>query len=54
VRPVNDQSVLRTPIDGWRPPTDIERILFLRTSGTNTPNFQAPKHIPADAGFMVE
>ena len=54
VRPVNDASALRLPTDGWRAPTDIERILFLRQSGTNTPNFQAPKRIPADAGFMVE
>jgi pilus assembly protein CpaC len=54
VRPVNDASALRTPIDGWRPPTDIERILLLRQSGGNPVNFQAPKRIPADAGFMVE
>jgi pilus assembly protein CpaC len=54
VRPVNDASALRTPVDGWRPPTDIERILYLRTSGGNPVNFQAPKRIPADAGFMVE
>jgi pilus assembly protein CpaC len=54
VRPVNDASALKLPTDGWRPPTDIERILYLRQSGSNTPNFQAPKRIPADAGFMVE
>jgi pilus assembly protein CpaC len=54
VRPVNDATALKLPTDGWRPPTDIERILFLRQSGSNTPNFQAPKRIPADAGFMVE
>ena len=54
VRPVNDASAIRAPTDGWRPPTDIERILYLRQSGTNAPNFQAPKRIPADAGFMVE
>jgi len=54
VRPVNDASALRLPTDGWRAPTDIERILYLRQSGTHTPNFQAPKRIPADAGFMVE
>jgi pilus assembly protein CpaC len=54
VRPVNDATALKLPTDGWRPPTDIERILYLRQSGSNTPNFQAPKRIPADAGFMVE
>jgi pilus assembly protein CpaC len=55
VRPVNDPGALRLPTDGWRPPTDIERILYLRQSGSGPNlNVQTPKRIPADAGFMVE
>ncbi|MEJ0045761.1 MAG: hypothetical protein WDN04_06290 [Rhodospirillales bacterium] len=55
VRPVSDPSSVRLPTDGWRPPTDIERILFLRQVGSGTGANQPPvRRIPADAGFMVE
>jgi len=55
VRPVNDPSAVKLPTDGWRPPTDIERILYLRQSGSGPGvNDTAPRRIPADAGFMVE
>jgi pilus assembly protein CpaC len=55
VTPVNDPNALKLPTDGWRPPNDIERILYLRQSaagyaGTN----KSMRRIPADAGFMVE
>jgi pilus assembly protein CpaC len=55
VRPVNDPNAARLPTDGWRPPTDIERILYMRQSA---PGYAGTTHsmrrIPADAGFMVE
>lgn len=55
VRPVNDPAALRLPTDGWRPPNDIERILYLRQAGTGTPSTtHPPRRIPADAGFMIE
>ncbi len=55
VKPVNDPSALRLPTDGWRPPSDIERILYLRQSAPGYSGTSAPvRHIPADAGFMVE
>jgi pilus assembly protein CpaC len=55
VKPVNDPTALRLPTDGWRPPTDIERILYLRQSAPGYAGTTAPvRHIPADAGFMVE
>ena len=55
VKPVNDPNALRLPTDGWRPPGDIERILFLRQSAPGYAGTTAPvRHIPADAGFMVE
>jgi pilus assembly protein CpaC len=55
VKPVSDPNALRLPTDGWRPPTDIERILYLRQSAPGYAGTTAPvRHIPADAGFMVE
>jgi pilus assembly protein CpaC len=52
---VNDPNALKLPTDGWRPPSDIERILYMRQSA---PGFagttKSMRHIPADAGFMVE
>ncbi len=55
VTPVNDPNAIKMPTDGWRPPSDIERILFLRQvpPGWNGPS-KPMAHIPADAGFMVE
>ena len=54
VKPVNDPRALRTPVDGWRPPTDLERLLYLRQSGAGYAGTTAQRHIPADAGFLVE
>jgi pilus assembly protein CpaC len=55
VAPVNDPNAIRLPTDGWRPPTDIERILFLRQSAPGYAGTMKPmQHIPADAGFMTE
>jgi pilus assembly protein CpaC len=54
VRPVNDPSALKLPTDGWRPPSDIERILYLRQSAPGYAGTRAPRRMPADAGFMVE
>ena len=55
VKPVNDPNALRLPTDGWRAPTDIERILYLRQSAPGYAGTTAPlRRIPADAGFMVE
>ncbi len=53
VRPVSTPPTsLRLPTDGWRPPSDIERILLLRQSARGVPG-PAP-HIAADAGFILE
>jgi len=58
VRPVADASTVRLPTDGWRPPTDLERILWLRQSG-RTPGATgaaagSPIRIPGTAGFVVQ
>ena len=55
VTPVSDPSAVRLPTDGWRPPTDIERILYLRQTAPGYAGAVQPmRRIPADAGFMVE
>lgn len=53
VQPVSDPNALKTPADGWRPPSDVERILYMRQSQPGWSGTRA-RRIPADAGFMVE
>jgi len=53
VRPVSASTALRLPTDDWAPPSDLDRILFLRQEargGSATP----PPRIPGDAGFIVQ
>lgn len=52
VRPVSDPAALRLPTDGFRPPSDIERILLLRQSARGIAG--PPPRLPADAGFILE
>ncbi len=55
VQPASSPSALTMPDDGWRPPSDLERILLLRQkarSGTSTA--MARPNIPGDAGFMIQ
>lgn len=61
VRPVSDPAALRRPDDGWRPPSDLERILLLRQTPLGQPrrgdpgaaNAPISARIPGDAGFVV-
>lgn len=58
VRPVANPSMLRLPTDGYRPPSDLERILLLRQTarhadGAQVGNQPTP-HIPGNAGFIVQ
>jgi pilus assembly protein CpaC len=50
VNPVSNPGALASPDDGWTPPSDLQRILFLRDNGSDT----ASTTIPGDAGFMVQ
>ena len=52
VRPVSDPRALAAPTDGFRPATDLDRILFRRqvARGATTPQFRSG----LDAGFIVE
>ncbi len=51
VRPVSDPSAIKLPTDGWRPPSDLERILLLRQSAGGA---KAAAGIPSGAGFVVQ
>ncbi len=57
VRPVASMSALHLPTDGYRPPTDLERILLLRqtgrTGGAAAASVTVPQ-IPGNAGFIVQ
>jgi pilus assembly protein CpaC len=58
VRPVANPGMLQLPTNGYRPPTDLERILLLRQSsrlpgGSEAAN-QPIQHIPGSAGFIVQ
>ncbi|WP_198378673.1 type II and III secretion system protein family protein, partial [Neoroseomonas rubea] len=52
VRPVSDPSALGTPLDTFRPATDLERVLLRRQTGSQPPYRQIRP--PAAAGFIVE
>ncbi len=52
VRPVSDPSALGTPVDNFRPATDLERVLLRRQTGSGPPIPQIRP--PAAAGFIVE
>jgi len=55
VRPASGPDTLKLPTDGWRPPSDLERVLQLRQSARPQPAAAAaPVHIPGDAGFIVQ
>ncbi|MBW6396806.1 pilus assembly protein N-terminal domain-containing protein [Roseomonas sp. HJA6] len=52
VRPVSDPSALGTPLDTFRPATDLERVLLRRQTGSGAPYRQIRP--PSAAGFIVE
>jgi pilus assembly protein CpaC len=54
VKPISDPTAAHAPTDGWRPPSDIERILYLRTAAPGYAGTRGVPRIPAEAGFMVE
>jgi pilus assembly protein CpaC len=54
VKPINDPKSVKAPDDGWRPPTDLERIIYLRQAQPGWAGVKPERRIPADAGFMVE
>jgi len=53
VRPVSDPGALATPVDGFRPATDLDRVLRQRQIARGAPPMP-PLSRPVDAGFMLE
>jgi pilus assembly protein CpaC len=52
VRPVSDPSKLVAPTDGFKPATDLERVIDQRQIARGAPMLQLRSR--ADAGFIVE
>lgn len=51
VRPVSDPASIALPDDGWKPPSDLERILLLRQKALGSGS--AGVRIPGNAGFVL-
>ena len=49
VQPASSPSALRTPMDNFRPATDLDRILFGRQMASGSPQTR-----PVDAGFILK
>ena len=52
VRPVSNPNALRLPTDGYKPPSDMERLLLMRQVAKQRP--PVPVSIPGSAGFIVQ
>ncbi len=52
VRPVTNPNALRLPTDGYKPPSDMERLLLMRQIAKQRP--PVPVSIPGSAGFIVQ
>jgi pilus assembly protein CpaC len=52
VRPVSDPNRLHLPTDNYNPPSDIDRLLFMKQVAVNEP--PVPVKIPGSAGFIVQ
>jgi pilus assembly protein CpaC len=50
---VPNPGQLKLPTDGWKPPSDLERLLLLRQSARDPGKVTSVPHIPGDAGFVV-
>lgn len=53
VRPVSDPRLLQGPTEGFKPATDLDRVLFMRQAarGASGPR---PAAVPQDSGFLLE
>jgi pilus assembly protein CpaC len=52
VRPVSNPNQLHLPTDNYHPPSDIDRLLFMKQVAANEP--PVPVKIPGAAGFIVQ
>lgn len=55
VRPVSDPRLLQGPTDGFKPATDLDRVLFLRQAARGGGASARPATaVPQDSGFLLE
>jgi pilus assembly protein CpaC len=52
VRPVDNRAALHSPDENYTPPSNIERLLFMRQVGDSP--VRVPVRIPGHAGFIVQ
>ena len=52
VRPVDNVAALHMPTDGYNPPSDVQRLLFMKQVAQS--QAPVPVRIPGDAGFVVQ
>ncbi len=52
VRPVDNPAALHVPAEHFKAPSDLDRLLRMRQIETKDPSL--PRHIPGDAGFIVQ
>ncbi len=52
VRPVDNRAALHVPTEDYTPPSNIERLLYMRQVGES--QTRVPVRIPGNAGFIVQ
>jgi pilus assembly protein CpaC len=55
VRPVSDPRQLSGPTEGFKPATDLDRVLFSRQAARGSAGAARPSPaVPQDSGFLLE
>ncbi len=54
VRPVSDPALLQGPTDGFKPATDLDRVLFMRQTARGASAARPVRAVPQDSGFLME
>ena len=54
VRPVSDPRLLQGPTDGFKPATDLDRVLFMRQTARGGASARPSTAVPQDSGFLLE
>jgi len=49
---VDNPAALHVPAEHFKAPSDLDRLLRMRQIETKDPSL--PRHIPGDAGFIVQ
>jgi pilus assembly protein CpaC len=54
VRPVSDPAALQGPTEGFKPATDLDRVLFMRQAARGATAARPVRAVPQDSGFLME